>query len=430
MHYQRFFWLLCVVVFVSRVSAQEESGRGLPDALTIEQALTEAVQSNLNLLAERVNLTIAEASLITARLRPNPVLSFSGDHMDWLGTGFNSRNSAGPPEISWRVDVPIERGGKRELRIETATLGKAAAEARLLESIRSLRLEVALAFIDVLQAKATLTLATDNLLTFAEVVRINEVKVKDGAIAPLELTRSQVAMLQFRATVKRSELELRTAKTKLQLLLGRKTTTAAFDVVGELRAPLRAIAEPLPALQASAFAARPDVLSLEHAQARSQADLKLQVAQAQVDFTWGVEYRRQEGLNGRGNTLGVFLSVPAPIFNRNQGEIARALAEGEQIGRQLEALKAQVRVEVHTAYEEFTTAQELVDSIEKDLLPPAQQARDTVAYTYRAGASSLLEFLDAQRAYNETMQSYLEALASYRRAVMKLNAALGKEVIT
>jgi cobalt-zinc-cadmium efflux system outer membrane protein len=396
--------------------------------VTVEQALDEAVQSNLRLFAERVNLTIAEAGLITARLRPNPVLSLSGDHMDWLGTGFNSRNNGGPPEISWRIDVPIERAGKREFRIETANLEKAAAEARLLDSIRSLRQEVALACIDVLQAKASVALANENLHAFEEIVRINEVKVRDGAIAPLELTRSQVAMLQFRATVKRSELELKTAKTKLQFLLGRKTATDNFEVTGELKTPLQPINQSLAALQDAAFVVRPDVIALERAQARSQADLKLQLAQAKVDLTWGVEYRRQEGVNGRANTLGVFLSVPVPVFNRNQGEIARALAEGEQLGRQLEALKAQVRTEVQTAYAEFMTAQELVVSIEKELLTPAQQARDTVAYTYRAGAASLLEFLDAQRALNETRQSYLEAQASYRRATIKLNAALGREV--
>ncbi len=83
---------------------------------------------------------------------------------------------------------------------------------------------------------------------------------------------------------------------------------------------------------------------------------------------------------------------------------------------------------MQTAYEEFTTARDLVSSIEKDLLQPAQHARDTVAYTYRAGAASLLEFLDAQRAFNETMQSYLEAQANYRRAAIRLDAATGKEV--
>src|SRR5262245_168552 len=157
MQSRQFFLLLLAVYVSSQMAAHaqtlqsDDGGVTSTAALTIEQALDEAVQSNLNLLAERVNLTIAEASLITARLRPNPVMSLSADHMDWLGTGFNQSNNGGPPEISWRVDVPIERGGKRELRIETAALGKAAAEARLLESIRSLRADVALACIDVLQ---------------------------------------------------------------------------------------------------------------------------------------------------------------------------------------------------------------------------------------------------------------------------------------
>src|SRR5438477_568205 len=83
------------------------------------------------LRAERVNLTIAEASLVTARLRPNPVFSFSGDHLDLLGTGFSSANNGGPPEIAWRVDVPLERGHKRALRVETAGFAREMAEARL-----------------------------------------------------------------------------------------------------------------------------------------------------------------------------------------------------------------------------------------------------------------------------------------------------------
>src|SRR5215813_13263207 len=117
----RQFFLLVFAVYVSSLAAAHaqnvqsgDSGATSPVTLTIEHALDEAVQSNLSLLAERVNLTIAEASLVTAGLRPNPVMSLSADHLDWLGTGFNSSNNAGPPEMAWRVDVPVERGGKRE----------------------------------------------------------------------------------------------------------------------------------------------------------------------------------------------------------------------------------------------------------------------------------------------------------------------------
>src|SRR5436309_15064193 len=88
--------------------------------LTIEDAVNEAVQKNLSLLAERANLTVAEAGLITARLRPNPVLSGGANSLDWLGTGFNEVNGAGPPEYAIRVDMPFERAHKRELRSEVA----------------------------------------------------------------------------------------------------------------------------------------------------------------------------------------------------------------------------------------------------------------------------------------------------------------------
>jgi cobalt-zinc-cadmium efflux system outer membrane protein len=199
-------WLGFVFLAV-RPAWGEEPARP-PAPLTVEQAVEEAVQNNLALLAERVNLTIAEASLITARLRPNPVVSFSGDHLDLLGTGFNALNNGGPPEIAWRIDVPFERGHKRQLRVETAGYAKQIAEDRLLNSVRRLKLEVSRACIDVIEAKANLALQKDNLRTFEQLVEVNDIRVKAGSIAPLEMTRSRVAMLQFRGNVRRAELDL------------------------------------------------------------------------------------------------------------------------------------------------------------------------------------------------------------------------------
>jgi cobalt-zinc-cadmium efflux system outer membrane protein len=273
-----------------------------------------------------------------------------------------------------------------------------------------------------------LALSLDNLRTFEEVVRVNDVRVRAGSISPLELTRSQVAMLQFRGSVKRAELELVTAKTKLQNLLGRKAPSDDFDVLGELKVPLASTELKLIPLQELALDARPDVQVLKLTQARSQSELKLQLAQGKVDYTWGAEYRRQQGINGKSNSLGFFFSVPLPLYNRNQGEIARVRAEQEQLTHQMAALRAQVVAEVKTAYQEFRSATELVESIEQDLLKPAGQARDTAAYVYRGGASSLIEFLDAQRAFNETMQSYHEAQAAYRRAAIQLDTTVNKEV--
>ena len=413
----------------SAAAETKPAGTTARSLISIDQAVDEALENNLDLLAQRVDLTIAETRLIAARLRPNPVLSLSGDHLDLLGTGFNEVNVGGPPEISSRVDFPIERGGKRQLRIATANYAKEIAAARLLDAIRKLKLDVVLGSIEVIQAKANLDLANDNLRTFEELVRTNSVRVNAGSIAPLDLTRSQVAMLQFRSSVKRAELALLTSKTRLQNLLGRRTPLDDFDILGELKIPLHPFSLEPESLQSAALDARPDVRVLDLTRARSQSELRLQLAQGKVDYTWGTEYRRQQGVNGMANTLGFFFSVPLPVFNRNQGEIARVRAEQEQWLRQIEALKAQIHTEVKTAYQEFRSARDLVESIEKDLLKPAQQARDISAYVYRSGASSLIEFLDAQRAFNETMQSYHEAQAAYRRAVTQLNATIGKEVI-
>ena len=398
--------------------------------ITIDEAVDEAIRSNLSLLADRMSLPLAEATVITAELRPNPVLTLTTERLDPGHKFFNNDAAGGPPEFSVRVDLPVELGNKRQLRTETAGYGREIAETRLLDSVRKLKLDVALACIDVIEAKAKLALAVDNLRTLEELVRVNQTKVSSGFTPQQELTRSRVAMLQFRSTVKRAELELATSKTRLQNLLGRPTPSDDFDILGDLKLPLYGGELDPMALQETALAARPDVQSQERTQARSQSELKLQLAQAIVDYTLGVEYRRVATNNPGSNFAGLFFSVPIPLFSRNQGEIARVRAEQEQLSRQALALKAQVFTEVKSAYQEFRSTRDLVQSIENDLLQPAQQARDNSAYIYKAGATTLVEFLDAQRAFNETMQSYYEAQAAYRRAVLRLNNAVGKEVIS
>jgi cobalt-zinc-cadmium efflux system outer membrane protein len=235
-------------------------------------------------------------------------------------------------------------------------------------------------------------------------------------------------MLQFRANAVRAELDLATAAARLRTLLGR-----AVDDPVELADVLAGADEsPVPELarvQALALGGRPDLRVLQLGRDRSIADLRLQEAIGRIDYTVGAEYRRQDGVSGRSNSLGFFFSAPLPIWNRNQGEIARAGAQGDQAALQIDARRAEVQAEVQTAFHEFTTTRDLVAGMQRDLLQPATSARDIAAYTYRAGASSLLELLDAQRAFNDSMQSFLDAQASLRRAAARLNAAVGTEVV-
>ena len=182
--------LLWVTAAASPAFAQNQKSTP-PGNLTIAGAIDEAIQHNLPLIAERANLGIADAAMITARLRPNPVASVSADHLDWLGTGFNDVNNGGPPEVAWRFDIPFERGGKRDARMAVASVARSAAEAQLADAIRILRQDVTATCIDVFAARATNVFVTETLRSFEEIVRVNQRRVAAGSIAPLESTRGK-----------------------------------------------------------------------------------------------------------------------------------------------------------------------------------------------------------------------------------------------
>jgi cobalt-zinc-cadmium efflux system outer membrane protein len=393
------------------------------EKITLEQALAEALEKNLSLLAERVNISIAEARLITARLRPNPVLSAGGDHLDLLGTGFNEINNAGPEEFNLRTDFTIERGGKRSSRIAVAQHALGVAELEFLNAVRGLRLEVQSAFVEALLARHRVELARQNLEALNRIVEVNQVRSRTGDVAEVELIRSRVAALQQANALRRAELDLRTVLIRLQTLMGRARPAPDFDVLGELRRETRVA--PLEEWLKIALENRPDLLALRRAVQRSAAELQLELARAKPDLTLGSEYRRQQGLAGTGNMLGFFVQIPLPVFDRNQGEIARAREELRQAELRVRALEASIRAEVESAYRQWQSSRESLEQIETAMLAQAREVRDITEYAYRRSEASLLEFLDAQRAFNETMQAYYEARAEYAGSLYLLESSAG-----
>lgn len=408
-----------VLIFAGALAAQSPP----PDKVTIGQAVQEAIDRNLGLLAERYNLSVAEARIVTAKLRPNPVFSAAIDYIDFLGK-FTQANQGGPTEWNVRTDWVLERGGKRSARISVAENAREVAKLNLLNTTRGLVLDVESAFIDVLQAKDNLALARENLAAFQGIVNVNQARVQAGDLSKVELVRTQVAALQFQNAVRQAESKLRVAANKLQLLIGRVVPSPAFDVDGDLRrdtAPLE-----LPALQTQALQLRPDVLALRRDQARSQAELRSQLAQGKVDYTLGTEYHR-EFHNANATALGVFFQAPIPLFNRNQGEIERARQEVRQAEARVRALEASVESDVRSAWLQYTTSRDLLDSIERALLGQAKDVRDTMEYSYRRGEASLVEFLDAQRAFNDARQSYNDARADFARSLYTIESVTGTE---
>jgi outer membrane protein, heavy metal efflux system len=410
--------------FLSEGYLLAQSPPVVPATLTLEQAVAEAVAKNLSLMAERQNIPIAEARMIEAALRPNPRLSFGSDYMDWLRTNLDNQTS-GPPEFSTRLDYTVETAKKRERRVDLATAVKSVAELQLRESIRQLILSVQNGFVDLLAAQESRSLAQANLKVFSEILKVNEAKVKAGELAGVELVRTRVAEQQLENAVRQADLRVRTAANNLQHLLGRPALNRGFAVSGALRSDPQVVV--YEELRAEALRNRPDLLATMKDQDRSLADERLQRANAKPDLTFGIAFQRQYAYTD-GKLFGAYLNFPLPIYDRNQGEILRAQREGGQTRMRARALENAIGTEVENAYQQYQTAQELLQRISGQLLKEASEVREITEYSYRRGEASLLEFLDAQRAYNDAVQSYNDARADYTRSLYLIEAVTGRSV--
>jgi len=409
-------------VSVGPLAAQSPPPLGL---ITLEQALDEATRHNPDLLAERANVDIAQAGIVSARLRPNPIISSSADHLDWVGMEFSELNGGGPPEYSVRADYLLERGGKRDSRIRAAEGTRQVASWEARDALRVMRLEVSNAFTDVLLAKSSAQLARENLAFMQQIVDIDAARVRSGDLPEVELARARLASRQMENAARDAEARVATAAVRLYTLLGRTgPPPPSFDAIGEL-APAR-VTFSLEDLQRQAREQRPDLIAARRRVERADAEIAVQQALAVPDCTIGSEFRRQQGVNGRSNSLGVFLSVPIPLSNRNQGEIERAMRERQQAEARARAVEAAIVADLQTAWLAYQAAGARLDAIEQHMLQEARRVRDVTEYAYRRGSASLLELLDANRAFNETMQDYNDARAQYAHSLQALEAASAK----
>jgi cobalt-zinc-cadmium efflux system outer membrane protein len=282
------------------------------------------------------------------------------------------------------------------------------------------------AFVDVQQAKEALKLAQDNLKSLEGIVTINEARLKSGDLAQVELDRSRLAALQYRASVHQAQFQLDQTKSQLQQYLGRTQKSDDFDITGPIRreSSNRTREEILQA----ALQQRPDLQMGKQVQARSQTDLRLQLANGKFDYTIGTEFTHQRAWGVGGNSVGIYFSVPLQIYNRNQGEIARAEREIKLGGSRVVALSATIQTEVEKAFRQYSVSQQLLATVENDMLAKARSVRDTTEYSYRRGEASLVEFLDAQRAFNDAMSTYNEARLNFARSLYLLDTVSGSTV--
>ena len=391
----------------SLVVAQQPLNR-----VSVDDAVQLALKQNPTLMAQQASLLSTKAGETTAALRPNPTMNFLAEQ---LRPGQSQQDA----QYTVSLGQPIELGGKRQRRIDSARAATQVAGHQLDDARRQVVLLVKSAFAAALIAREQLALAEANLKTLDDTERIQRLRAEKGDISELELLRIQVQRFTFARDAADAHQALASAKIALRTAAGTVNIADDFEVVGDL--DFKEVSLDRPLLVRRALDNRPDLRAAEADRERARADHRLARANAWWDITPQIEYQRI----GPDDTIGFGISFPLRIFDRNQGEIARTQAEITRVDAVREATALQVMAALDTDREAALIQRERVISLRDVYLPKATQARDTVEYAYRRGGQSLLDFLDAQRSYRETALAHLQALGAYLGAIYQLEADIG-----
>ncbi|HZQ18580.1 MAG TPA: TolC family protein [Terriglobales bacterium] len=388
--------------------------------VTLDQAINLAMIHNHAMKASRTLIFQNQAQEITANLRPNPSLGADSQFVPVFSPQFfSSDNLNQTQQFDIGLSYLFERGHKRQHRLQAARDQTAVTREQVSDSERTLAFNVAQQFISVLQAESTLQFAQQDLKDFQQTVDISETQFKAGYIGEGDYLKIKLQLLQFQTDVSSARLARVQALVGLRELLGYDAVPADFDVAGDLEyQPLKSGREDL---QAEALRLRPDFRAAQLGVTAAKSQIGLAKANGKVDVTGTYDFTHVSGEN----TTSVFVNFPLPIFDRNQGEIARTQYALTQAQEQQNSASDTVLSDVSNAFEAVKSNDEVVQLYTSGYLKEAQDSRDISEYAYKRGAASLLDYLDAERSYRSTQLAYRQALASYMTSLEELKEAVG-----
>jgi cobalt-zinc-cadmium efflux system outer membrane protein len=413
------------------IPAQEDDGP--PDGLTLDQAIDLTLARSLDLRSKFFEIPMARADILQANLRSNPIFYQDGQLLQYRGNLFNRSAPGGPQQFDTNITYPLDISRKRQARTVVAARAERVLEAQYQDAVRQRIDEVYGAFVTALAARQTVRYARTSVEGLQRLGDQTERLFQRGGVSRGDLNRVRIQLQTTRLAADDAEAAYRRAKLDLGGLLNLKLPEiAALD----LRGTISDLAPPPPSsdvLRRIALAERPDVVSLRLGIERAQADVRLARANAYSDvYVLWQPYTFQDnspyGLRSQTSwALGV--TVPLPIYNRNQGGIERANINVTQSHVELADMERQVELDVEEALQEYEVSSRLVKGFDERVLPEARQARDEARRLLISGDRSIPDFIAAQRDYNQTVKQYLDTAVRHRRSMLALNTVTGRRVM-
>ena len=409
-------------------AAQAPTGQPAAQLLTWQNVRDRFEANNPTLLADKLNIDEAKAQEITAYLRPNPTFNLTLDGTQIAPNKGEWRPFAGTFE-SPGLSYLHERRHKRELRLESAKKETIITGYTHADLERSLLFNLRSAFVSALQAKAVVQLTKDNLAYWDHVLDISRTRFNAGDIAQIDLDRLELQRVQYESDVQTAEVNLRTSKIQLLTLLNDRTPIEQFDVAGTYDFSDSLL--PRDEFRKIALDTRPDLKAAVEAVDKAETDHKLAIANGSTDPTFGAWYTHNSSNNNPFgiNTLGVSVSVPLRVFDRNQGEKLRTQLDITRQQKLRDAAEATVLSDVDSGYATLESNLILLRPYKQKYLQQATRVRDTMFFSYQHGGASLLDFLNAESDYRSLQLNYANLVGTYLTSAAQLNMAVGQEVV-
>ncbi len=410
--------------------------------LTSDDAVALALARNRDAIAARLEIEGAELDVVAARLYPNPVLSYGVGNLV-LGAGNPQGVGLQPGFLDQKVQVVglsevLDVWAKRSARARAASEGVARRRLLTEDALREIAYAVRSAFADVAREQSERELAREVAGRYGETVRLSQARFRAGDISEAELRKIELESTRYDNAVIDAETQWDLSRQRLAGLLG---LASAHELPGErVREPDGRILFDVARLTADALAHRPDLRAAGAARVVAEAQLASARREAWPDVELGAQYAHSDfTISGDNpNTLALTLAVPLPLFDRNQANVGRARLDIRRAENEGERLRLAVVREVLEAVRRAARAEQLL-RIYEGAAPGSTATRDTggmltraetalrvAERSYKAGAVSLLDLLEAQRTYLDTRAQYLRAVHDYRQAAIDVTHAVGE----
>jgi len=411
------------------LSATEED-KGPPDGLTLDGAIDRLLKANINLLALKYEIPMAEADVLTAGLRNNPIFYADGQLVPY--GHFSNARPGGQTQYDVNITQPIDIWRKRRARTLVAQRAKNVTEAQFQDAIRNQVDNLYTVYVDVVAAKLTRRFSQTYAVGLQRLLGITDQLYRAGQRPESDVLAIKSRLEQAQLAVREGEQTLAKALRSLGLLLD--IPPREVDRV-QVRASLSEV-RPLPttedALVETAINARPDLRSYRSGQLRADADVVNANAQRYSDVyllyqPYTFQNNAYQGLKSA-YSYAIGATIALPVFNRNQGNIMRSKLNAEQSRYELANQQKQVAFDVQEAVREYDLSRLAVIEYRNEIIPASRASRDAALRRFEGGETSVLEYLEAQQDYNEVVRQYRDALVRARRAQLDLNTAVGTRV--